>query len=240
MMLAARALSKTYRAGAAAELRALRDVSLEVPAWSFVLLNGPSGSGKTTLLALLGALERPTGGQVLIDGRDVGACSDAERARLRQRIGFVYQDFALIPGLPVWENATYHLIPRGVGRAERRRRAAAWLGNLGLGARLEARPGELSGGEKQRLAFCRAVIGGPEIILADEPTSNLDDASAALVIEGLVDQVNLHGVAVVAASHDPRLTAVATSTISLSAGAIAQQVVLSDRYTPRRAREKPS
>jgi putative ABC transport system ATP-binding protein len=220
MILAARALSKIYRAGTAERVSALREVSLDVPAGSFTLLKGPSGSGKTTLLALLGALDRPTGGQVLIDGRDVGECSDAERARLRRRMGFVFQDYALLPGLPAWENATYHLIPRGLGRGERRRLAVEQLIALGLGERLEARPAELSGGEQQRLAFARALIGTPEGIFADEPTSNLDDAAAEAVIARL-RAAHTAGASVVAASHDSRLVTLATSTVALSGGTIA-------------------
>src|SRR5690349_13837168 len=138
-ILGTRQVCKSYRAGAAA-VRALEDVSLEVPAGSFTLLTGPSGSGKTTLLALLGGLERPTRGQVLFAGRDLVVCSDVELARLRRRLGFVFQDFALIPGLPVWENVTYPLIPRGASAAERYRLARDLLGNFGLGDRLAARP----------------------------------------------------------------------------------------------------
>src|SRR5689334_18556928 len=130
-ILEARQLGKFYRAGSPAEVRAVHDVSLEVPAGSFTLLTGPSGSGKTTLLALLGRLERPTWGQVLFAGRDLAACSDAELARLRRRLGFVFQDFALIRGLPAWENLTYPLIPRGTPRAERFRLARDLLARFG-------------------------------------------------------------------------------------------------------------
>jgi putative ABC transport system ATP-binding protein len=219
MNLATRSLSKTYRAGTTAEVRAVRDVTLDVPAGSFTLLKGPSGSGKTTLLALLGGLDRPTDGQVLLDGRDVGACSDAERARMRRRMGFVFQDFALLPGLPAWDNATYHLIPRGVRRAERRRLAVEQLTPLGLGARLEARPAELSGGEQQRLAIARALIGTPEVLMADEPTSNLDEAAVEVVIVQL-RAANSAGASLVVASHDSRLAPLATQSVSLAAGSL--------------------
>src|SRR5262249_52330951 len=124
-ILEVRQLSKVYRAGSTAEVRALDDVALIVPAGSFTLLTGPSGSGKSTLLAILGLLERVTAGKVLFDGRDLSRCSDIELARCRSRMGFVFQDFALIPGLPVWENITYPLIPRGTSRSERYRIAAA-------------------------------------------------------------------------------------------------------------------
>src|SRR5947209_1133201 len=122
-LLEVRQLCKFYRAGSAGEVRAVEDISLAIPPGSFTLLTGPSGSGKTTLLALLGSLERPTRGRVSFAGRDLGACSDVELARLRRRMGFVFQDFALIPGLPAWENVTYPLIPRGARRGERYRLA---------------------------------------------------------------------------------------------------------------------
>src|SRR5262245_23899353 len=160
-------LCKTYRASSSAEVRAVADVTLSVESGSFTLLTGPSGSGKTTLLTLLGCLERPTSGQISFAGRDITHASEAELSRLRRRVGFVFQDFALIPGLPVWENATYHLIPRGVQRRERQRLAAELLGRLGLSERLLSLPRELSGGEQQRVGLARALAGNPEVLLAD-------------------------------------------------------------------------
>src|SRR5262249_56590050 len=130
-LLEVRQLCKVYRPGRAGEVRALQDISLAVTRGSFVLLAGPSGSGKSTLLAILGNLERPTSGRVFFDGRDVSGSSDVELGRCRRRIGFVFQDFALIPGLPVWENITYPLIPRGASRSERKRRAHGVLARLG-------------------------------------------------------------------------------------------------------------
>jgi putative ABC transport system ATP-binding protein len=216
-ILEARQLCKFYRAGRPGEVRALQDVSLEVPPGSFTLLTGPSGSGKTTLLALLGGLERPSRGQALFAGRDLGACSDVELARLRRRMGFVFQDFALIPGLPVWENLTYPLIPRGASRAERARLARDLLARFGLADKLAARPRELSGGEQQRVAVARALAGRPEVLLADEPTSNLDEESGRAVID-LLRQAHGEGKTVVVSSHDPRLAAVATRACELDAG----------------------
>jgi putative ABC transport system ATP-binding protein len=216
-ILEARQLCKFYRAGSTAEVRALDDVSLEVPAGSFTLLTGPSGSGKTTLLALLGGLERPTRGQVVFAGRDLGGCSDVELARLRRRLGFVFQDFALIPGLPVWENLTYPLIPRGLARAERFRLAQELLTRFGLADKLAARPRELSGGEQQRVAIARALAGRPEVLLADEPTSNLDEEAGRAVID-LLRQAHGEGKTVVVSSHDARLAAVATRVCGLKAG----------------------
>jgi putative ABC transport system ATP-binding protein len=216
-VLEARQLCKFYRAGSRVEVRALQDVSLTVPPGSFTLLTGPSGSGKTTLLALLGGLERPSRGQVLFAGRDLGRCSDVELARLRRRMGFVFQDFALIPGLPAWENITYPLIPLGISSAERYRRAQEFLVRFGMADRLAARPRELSGGEQQRVAVARALAGRPEVLLADEPTSNLDEESGRAVL-ALLQQAHGEGKTVVVSSHDPRLTAVATRVCALEAG----------------------
>jgi ABC-type lipoprotein export system ATPase subunit len=217
VLLEARQLCKFFRAGSTAEVRAVQDVSLDVPAGSFTLLTGPSGSGKSTLLALLGGLERPTRGQVLFAGRDLGACSDVELARLRRRLGFVFQDFGLIPGLPAWENVTYPLIPRGVGRAERYRLARELLARFSLADKLASRPRELSGGEQQRVAVARALAGGPEVVLADEPTSNLD-AEAGRAVIALLQQAHGDGKTVVASSHDPRLADLATGVYELEGG----------------------
>ncbi len=217
VILEARDVCKHYHAGARAEVRALDGVSLQIGRGSLAALTGPSGSGKTTLLALLGALERPTRGQVLFAGTDLAACSDAERARARRRLGFVFQNFSLIPGLPVWENVTYPLVPRGVGRRERLRLAGELLGRLGLASRLTARPEELSGGEQQRVAVARALVVRPEVILADEPTSNLDQASAAEVV-GILRETHAGGTTVVLATHDPQLVGLATNVYELDTG----------------------
>lgn len=216
-MIEADGVGRAYRPGTPAEVRAVDGVSLVIPANSFAAFTGPSGSGKTTLLALLGGLDRPTAGRVVFAGRDLRACSEAELARVRRRVGFVFQDFALVPGLPVWENVTYPLVPDGVGRGERRRRAAAALAGVGLGDRLTADPADLSGGEQQRVAVARALIRGPEVILADEPTANLDDDSGGRVIE-LLRAAHRAGATVVAGTHDPRLAGIATLRFALAAG----------------------
>src|SRR5262249_37539074 len=155
-------------------LRALDEVTLGIERGSLTVISGPSGSGKTTLLALLGALERPTRGGVLFEGQELGACSDVALARIRRRMGFIFQDFSLIPNLSAGENIAAPLIPRGIVRAERWRRAEELLARFGLRDRLAARAGELSGGEQQRVAIARALAGQPEVLLGDEPTSNLD------------------------------------------------------------------
>jgi putative ABC transport system ATP-binding protein len=216
-MLEARHLSKFYRTGLRGEVRALEDVSLCVSEGAFALLRGASGSGKTTLLALLGGLERPTRGEVHFAGRDLGRCSGVELARLRRRIGFIFQDFALIPGLPIWENVSYPLIPRGVSRSERYRLAEDMLLQVGLADKLKARPRELSGGEQQRAAIARALAGRPEVVLADEPTSNLDEEAGQTVV-ALLRQAHTEGRTIVLSSHDPRLMAPATQVFALQAG----------------------
>jgi putative ABC transport system ATP-binding protein len=210
-------LCKYYRRGTRAEVRALHEVSLTIARGSFTVLTGPSGSGKTTLLALLGALERPTQGRVLFDGRDLGPLSDVALARTRRRMGFVFQDFSLIPALPVWENVTYPLIPRGVSTRGRYQRAQALLAQLGLEDRLRARPRELSGGEQQRVAVARALAGQPEVLLADEPTSNLDRESGRALL-ALLRAIHQEGKTVVVSSHDPAALELATASCKLEAG----------------------
>ncbi|HEX3150041.1 MAG TPA: ATP-binding cassette domain-containing protein, partial [Gemmataceae bacterium] len=174
---------KRFRPRMGDPVQALDQVSLTIESGEIALLKGPSGSGKTTLLALLGALTRPTSGQVLFDGKDLSACSDVEMARVRRRMGFVFQSFSLIAGLPVWENITYPLIPCGIRRSERKLRAAQLLADLGIAAKADARPEELSGGEQQRVAVARALVGRPTVVLADEPTSNLDQAASESLLE---------------------------------------------------------
>lgn len=216
-ILECRHLGKRYRTGSGVDVLALNDVSLAVPARSFTLLTGPSGSGKTTLLAMLGGLERPTKGQVYFGGRELSRCSSAELTRLRRRMGFVFQDFALIAGLPAWENVTYPLVPRGTAHGERFRLAQELLARFGLGNRLAARPRELSGGEQQRVAIARALAGRPEVVLADEPTSNLDDEAAQGVIQSL-QQIHSEGTTLVVSSHDRKLMDLATQVFRLESG----------------------
>jgi putative ABC transport system ATP-binding protein len=215
--LETRHLYKLYRRGQKEEIRALEDVCLAIPRGTFTALTGPSGSGKTTLLTLLGALDRPTRGQVLFDGQDLRTFSDVGLARCRRRMGFLFQDFALIPDLLVWEHITYPLIPRGVPRSERRRRAQLLLERFGLAERSTERPPNLSGGEQQRVALARALIGDPEILFADEPTSNLDAVSAQDLIAHL-HTCHSGGQTIVVSTHDQRLVALATMVHALHGG----------------------
>ena len=210
-------LCKFYRAGGRGEVRALDGVSLEIARGSLTVVTGPSGSGKTTLLALLGALERATRGRVLFDGGDLGECSDVALARVRRRMGFIFQDFSLIPKLTAGENITYPLIPRGVPRAERASRARELLARFGMADKLAVRAGDLSGGEQQRVAAARALAGRPEVVLADEPTSNLDPGAAVALLAAL-REMHAEGKTVVLSSHDPAVLPLATYVLELEAG----------------------
>lgn len=180
-------------------------------------MTGPSGGGKTTLLSLLVALERPTSGVVRVDGADLGAASEAERSRVRRRVGFAFQGAPQVRRLPVWENVTLALVPTGVGAAARRARAAEVLARVGLGALLDERPERLSGGELQRVALARALVTSPPVLVADEPTSNLDRASAGVVLDVLRAE-HARGTTVLVATHDPALLALATATYAMEAG----------------------
>jgi putative ABC transport system ATP-binding protein len=212
-------VAKCFRPGSEAEVWALRDMSLVIPRGSFSVLIGPSGCGKTTLLGLLGALDRPTQGQVLLEGRDLGACSDVELARVRRRLGFVFQSFALIPKLPLWENITYPLIPRGIPRADRYEIARTLLARFGLTSKLLKTPQELSTGEQQRVAMARALAADPEVLLADEPTSNLDRGTAARLLSCLYD-FHASGRTLIVSTHDPELVRLATHVNELECGSL--------------------
>jgi putative ABC transport system ATP-binding protein len=217
MLFETRALCKYYRAGSRDEVRALEEVSLTIEPGSFTVLAGPSGSGKTTLLAILGALERPTRGQVLFEGNDLADCSDVELARVRRHLGFVFQDFALIPSLSVADNITYPLIPRGIPAAERRQRARELLARFGVESKLAVRTGDLSGGEQQRVAIARALAGHPQVVLADEATSNLDPQTAQALLE-VFRELHAQGKTILIASHDPQVVGLAGRVYRLERG----------------------
>jgi len=204
------------------EVHALRGVSFAIAAGEFVAIRGPSGSGKSTLLHLLGALDRPSQGTIHFAGRDVAAMSDADLAELRnRRIGFVFQSFHLLPRTTALGNVALPLVYRGMPAGERRQTAAAALESVGLSDRMNHRPSQLSGGQQQRVAIARAIVGEPDLILADEPTGNLDTTTGHEVMELLRRLNRERGTAVVVITHDVDIAAVADRTIAVVDGRIA-------------------
>jgi len=225
-LIQAQALTKVYGSGETA-VTALDRVSLAVDAGEFVAVMGPSGCGKSTLLHLLGGLDRATSGRVLIDGADLAALNDTRLTELRRRkIGFVFQFFNLIPVLTAVENAALPLTLDGTAPALARAKAREWLIKVGLGKRLDHRPDQLSAGQQQRVAIARALVAEPQLILADEPTGNLD-SRASEEIAGLLRQASEEwGRAVVMVTHDPRIAAYADRIVFLKDGVVVDEARL--------------
>lgn len=195
--------SKWYNIGKSDEVRAVEKISLEIMENQIVVLYGPSGSGKTTLLGLMGTIDRPTGGRILLHGKNVTLFSDLELSRIRRKtIGIVFQSFNLFSGISAWENVSYPLIPIGVGAKQRFERASVLLERLGLGDRVYHSPEELSGGEQQRVAIARALINNAKILIADEPTSNIDVDAVKMLLE-ILTELKKEGKTIIISSHDP-------------------------------------
>ena len=230
-------LTKVYGDGAT-RVTALDGVDLTVRPGEFVAVMGPSGCGKSTLLNLLGGLDSPTSGSVRIDGEDLTALDDDRLTRLRRRrIGFVFQFFNLIPVLTAVENAALPL--RLDGQADAERTATEWLVRVGLGDRLGNRPDQLSGGEQQRVAIARALSTEPALVLADEPTGNLDSRSATEIAALLQQIARDWGRCVLMVTHDPRIASYAQRLVLMKDGAVVDDVVLDGSHeAPRRAMEK--
>jgi putative ABC transport system ATP-binding protein len=213
-------VSRIYAMGHV-DVPALDDVSLDVATGEFLAIVGPSGSGKSTMMHIIGCLDRPTAGTYRLAGTAVGDLGDDELARVRSRtIGFVFQSYNLLPRTTALDNVATPLLYQGVGRAERQRRAGAALERLGLGDRLHHEPTELSGGQQQRVAVARALVTEPALILADEPTGNLDSRSGAEVM-GLLRELNDAGRTVVLITHDADVAAAADRQVHLLDGRIA-------------------
>ena len=213
------ALTKTYTMGET-QVRALRGVDLTIQTNEYVALMGPSGSGKSTLMNLLGCLDTPTDGRYLLDGRDVSRMNDAELANIRnEKIGFVFQTFNLLPRQSTLENVALPLVYAGLGKKDRQERAAAVLDTVGLGNRLDHRPNELSGGQRQRVAIARALVNRPAIILADEPTGNLD-TKTSIEIMGIFEKIQAEGNTVILVTHEPDIAEHAHRIVRLRDGEV--------------------
>jgi len=198
---------------------ALDHVTIQIDEGSFTAITGPSGSGKSSLLAILGALDRASSGEVLFGTTNMSECSESWLTRCRQKIGYVFQQFSLILQMSVADNITYPLIPRGMRKAARDRVARELLDALELGDKFDQRPDQLSGGEQQRVSLARALAVAPDVLIGDEPTSNLDTATAAIVIGRMTDHA-ARGGTVIVSTHDAAVLNVASHVIELSNGKI--------------------
>jgi putative ABC transport system ATP-binding protein len=216
-------VSRTFDVGGQ-PVHALVDVSETIGVGEHIAIMGPSGSGKSTLLNVIGCLDRPSGGSYLFEGREVSGLPESELTLLRRhRIGFVFQFFHLVPRLTALENVEVPMLFAGIARAERRDRARRALDAVGLAARAHHKPEQLSGGERQRAALARATVMGPSVLLADEPTGNLDSASGLQVLE-VLEGMNARGLTLVVVTHDPKVARRAQRVIVLVDGRIEQRL----------------
>jgi len=217
-------LKKTYMLGKV-PVEALRGVNLKVESGDFLAVLGPSGSGKSTLLNLIGALDKPTEGKMLIEGVDISILNDNQLADLRRRVGFVFQFFNLIPRFTARENVELSMSIADVSRAERRKQAEEVLETVGLKERMNHKPAELSGGEQQRVAIARALANNPKFLLMDEPTGNIDSKTASEIM-GLIKRLNEEkGVTIIMVTHDQRLATQAKKMVQMFDGVITREIV---------------
>jgi putative ABC transport system ATP-binding protein len=231
-------LTKIYGTGETA-VTALDHVNIQIKEGEFVAVMGPSGCGKSTLLHLLGGLDRPSEGGVGIDGTAIADMKDDDLTKLRRRkMGFIFQFFNLIPVLTAVENASLPVTLDGVKPAEAKKRAAEWLGRFGLGERLNSRPDQLSGGQQQRVAVARALVAEPALILADEPTGNLDTRSGDEIASLLRDVTKKYGRTVIMVTHDPRIAAYADRIIFLKDGKIVDETNLDRKGAAQKIADK--
>jgi putative ABC transport system ATP-binding protein len=220
-MIALRGIVKRYTMGEET-VQALAGVDLDIARNEYVALTGPSGSGKSTLMNLLGCLDTPTEGSYMLNDRDVSGMNDIELAQVRNReIGFVFQSFHLLPRMTVLQNVMQPLVYRGMPQDERRARATEALGKVGLGDRMGHRPNQLSGGQRQRVAIARALVGAPSILLADEPTGNLDTRTSAEIM-ALFDALHAQGQTVILVTHEPDIAAHCHRVLRVSDGRIVE------------------
>jgi putative ABC transport system ATP-binding protein len=217
-------VTKTYQAGAV-EVKALRGISLSIPPQRFTMIVGPSGSGKTTLLNLIGCIDSPSSGTVEISGQNVGGLSDNAISDFRARkVGFIFQSFSLIPVLTAYENVEYPLLLVGTPPRKRRETTLALLEAVGLTGQRKQRPNELSGGQKQRVAIARALVKEPEIVLADEPTANLDSETGATIIELMRRMQAEVKTTFIFSTHDPHLMSHADETFTIRDGLLVRHL----------------
>ncbi|MCB0153272.1 MAG: ABC transporter ATP-binding protein [Anaerolineae bacterium] len=237
LVIDAKEITKTYQMGEV-EVRALRGASLQVARGELVAIMGPSGSGKSTLMNILGCLDQPTAGEYYLEGTAVARLDDNRLAQIRgKRIGFVFQSFNLLPRTSALHNVELPLIYSGISRGERRKRAATALEMVGLGDRLHHKPNELSGGQQQRVAIARSLVSQPAIILADEPTGNLDSQSSSEIMAIFQRLNEVEGITVIFVTHEPDIAAHTQRVVRLADGQIVEdQPVLN----PRRADVMPS
>ncbi|RLP84989.1 MULTISPECIES: ABC transporter ATP-binding protein [unclassified Micromonospora] len=223
-------LTRQFRTGAE-RLTAVDDVSLEITAGSVVALTGPSGSGKSTLLHLIGAIEQADSGTIMVDDMEITALRRTALARYRQRVGFVFQRYHLLPALTVLDNVIAPVLPQR-GRADHATRARELLDGVGLAGRERAMPAQLSGGEQQRVAIARALMGAPGLLLADEPTGNLDSTTSAQILDLLLDLRERHGMTILLATHERSIAARCDRLVRLGDGSMVEDLDLTDGEDP--------